>query len=89
MKRILLCVIAAVCTLHAQTNNDKPELPRVMVVLDERIDNTDAIDHRDATTIIRNEFSLSIAMTPTQNSNAMRVNFSGKISSVLSIADIL
>ncbi len=46
MKRILACAIAAAFSLHAETPGDKPDLPRVMVILDEKIDNTDATSHK-------------------------------------------
>jgi transglutaminase-like putative cysteine protease len=47
MKRIIvLCMLAGALSLHAEFNNGKADLPRVMVVLDEKIDNADAPSHK-------------------------------------------
>ncbi|MGE5313585.1 MAG: hypothetical protein ACM3Q4_02720 [Acidobacteriota bacterium] len=47
MKRFIAAgMIAVACTLHADSNNGKTELPRVMVVLDEKIDNLDAASRK-------------------------------------------
>jgi len=51
MKRILICMIAVACSLQAEMAGEKQEQPRVMVILDERIDNLDATSHKTSSRI--------------------------------------
>jgi Flp pilus assembly protein TadD len=46
MKRLLICVFAAAFSLHAEMSSEKQELPRVMVILEEKIDTVDAASHK-------------------------------------------
>jgi tetratricopeptide (TPR) repeat protein len=46
LTRILVCMIAGAFSLHAELTIDKSDPPRVMVILDEKIDNADAASHK-------------------------------------------